>query len=58
MALTEATTRARELVTKVEAERHRLFPAILSGWDPADAERFVTLIERFNSDITHLLDRP
>jgi DNA-binding MarR family transcriptional regulator len=58
VALAEATTRGRGLVTKVETERHRFFTAILSGWDPADAERFVTLIERFNSDITHLLDRP
>lgn len=58
VALAEATGKGASVVEKVEAERHRIFTVILSRWDPADAARFVDLIERFDADVTDLLQQP
>ncbi len=54
-ALAEATPAGAELVEKVEAQRHHLFTAILTTWEPSEAEQFVDLIERFNDAMTDLI---
>ena len=56
VAMADATATGRRVVRAVEKERRALFTAVLSRWDADDAERFVELIERFNSDITEILD--
>lgn len=58
VALVEVSGKGTQLVAWAEAERHRLFASVLLGWKSEDAARFVALIERFNSEITELLDRP
>lgn len=57
VALAEATKSGRRVVERFEAARNELLTAVLSGWGTDDAERFVELFERFNTDISDLLDR-
>lgn len=56
VALAEATDEGRNLVSRVEAERQRLFGEVLQHWEKSDVERFVALIERFNADLTEHLE--
>lgn len=58
VALTEITDAGCSVVSRVEAERHRLFTEVLESWDTDDAERYVALIERFNDELAELLERP
>ena len=54
--LAEATSDGADLVQNVERERHRLFTTILASWETGDAAHFVELIERFNDQVTDLID--
>lgn len=57
VALAEATPAGRRVVRKVETERRHIFSSVLSSWDPRDADRFVDLMERFNSALSERLGR-
>lgn len=55
-ALAEATGEGRRLVERVEKERQRLFTEILASWPADEAARFVEMFERFDDDMTRLID--
>ena len=57
VAIAEATDEGRSLVSRVEAERKRLFTEVLEHWERTDVEDFVTLIQRFNADLTDHLEQ-
>jgi DNA-binding MarR family transcriptional regulator len=49
-SLLRPTARARRMVTERKQIRNEHFQQMLADWDPADCERFATLLGRFADD--------